>query len=277
MTAFQNGSFELVGLSAGKAAGWAWTSHATAAATAAFNGGTAGHEGFELGWGADEFVDELDDVGMLRATFNLPGYTDAAEGFERKWAGNETARFDLVGGVSATFAHAAPEAFDSFEYAWGGNDAFIRTLGPSAAAPFASSGNVDSFETHWKGNEAFLTDFDPGELDPALFGPTASSFESFENVVPDRPVSFDPATDKVLATAHGFANGAVVAFVNPTGGTLPSGLIDAVTYFVVSATTNTFQVSQTLGGSAVAFDGFGTGVNYAKADRSLHWTETDVL
>lgn len=54
--------------------------------------------------------------------------------------------------------------------------------------------------------------------------------------------------DVVTSNAHGLANGAVVVFRSLTGGT---GLATQTSYFVVSATTNTFKVSATAGGAAV--------------------------
>jgi len=69
--------------------------------------------------------------------------------------------------------------------------------------------------------------------------------------------TFTDAGDLVTAAAHGLSNGAVVVFqtiVTTTGATVN------VRYYVISATTNTFQVSATYGGSAVVLttDGSGT-------------------
>jgi hypothetical protein len=50
--------------------------------------------------------------------------------------------------------------------------------------------------------------------------------------------------------AHNFANGDQVVFSNLTGG---AGLTAGIAYFVISATTNTFQVSTTSGGAALNF------------------------
>ena len=50
-------------------------------------------------------------------------------------------------------------------------------------------------------------------------------------------------------------------------GTLPAELREDVAYFVVSQATNTFQLSYTSGGSAIAFTDDGSGTNtYAVAD-----------
>jgi len=54
--------------------------------------------------------------------------------------------------------------------------------------------------------------------------------------------------DTVTATAHGLSNGQKVVFLT---GYVPAGLSASTTYFVVGATTNTFQVAATSGGSAI--------------------------
>jgi len=67
----------------------------------------------------------------------------------------------------------------------------------------------------------------------------------------------DDATEYITIASHGFANGdAVVA-----SGTLPAGLTASNTYYVISRTTNTFQLALTAGGSAINLtDAVGTGV-----------------
>lgn len=51
------------------------------------------------------------------------------------------------------------------------------------------------------------------------------------------------------STSHGFSTGQTVTFT--TSGSLPSGLAVGTKYFVINATTNTFQVSATSGGAAL--------------------------
>lgn len=58
------------------------------------------------------------------------------------------------------------------------------------------------------------------------------------------------ATDILTSTAHGFSNGNPVIFNTLTGGT---GLTAGTTYYVISATTDTFQLSETLAGAAKNF------------------------
>lgn len=60
-------------------------------------------------------------------------------------------------------------------------------------------------------------------------------------------------------TGHGFSNGQAVAFT--TTGALPTGLSANTTYYVVNATTNTFQVSATVGGAAINTSGSQSGTH----------------
>lgn len=57
--------------------------------------------------------------------------------------------------------------------------------------------------------------------------------------------------DVFTSYAHGLANADRVVFTAPEGGTLPTGITANTAYYVVSASTDTFQVSTTQGGAAV--------------------------
>ena len=72
----------------------------------------------------------------------------------------------------------------------------------------------------------------------------------------EAPVTFTDSTDTVNRTAHGYINGMQVQFFNITTTT---GIVNAQFYFVINATADTFQVSATLGGSAIALTNNGTG------------------
>lgn len=67
----------------------------------------------------------------------------------------------------------------------------------------------------------------------------------------------DQSTDILTSTSHGLGNGAKLTLA--TTGTFPTGL-GSGPYFVINATTDTFQISSTQGGSAVNFTGNGTGI-----------------
>ena len=69
------------------------------------------------------------------------------------------------------------------------------------------------------------------------------------------------ANDTIDIVSHGFSNGQQFVLTNE-GGALPAGLSANTLYYVVSATTNTFKLSLTEGGSAVDITGAGTGTHY---------------
>ena len=70
-------------------------------------------------------------------------------------------------------------------------------------------------------------------------------------------VTFTDAGDLVTSVAHGLRNGDTVILLSLTSTT---GITAGIRYFVISATTDTFQLSSTYGGSAIALttDGSGT-------------------
>ena len=62
----------------------------------------------------------------------------------------------------------------------------------------------------------------------------------------------DPATDTITITGHGLVDGDEVIYSVPAApATAISGLTDGNTYYIISATANTFQLSATSGGAAV--------------------------
>jgi hypothetical protein len=67
------------------------------------------------------------------------------------------------------------------------------------------------------------------------------------------------STDTFTAIAHGLANGTKVR-VWSAGPALPSGLAAYTTYYVISTAADTFQLSATLGGSAVDVTANGGGL-----------------
>jgi len=82
--------------------------------------------------------------------------------------------------------------------------------------------------------------------------------------VPSSVVTITIATPGVVTwTAHGLANGTAVMI--STTGALPTGLTPDFPYYVVNATTNTFQLSLTVGGAAIATSGSQSGTHTAFA------------
>lgn len=79
-----------------------------------------------------------------------------------------------------------------------------------------------------------------------------------DEVVVATPWTVDPGTDVFAAVAHGLANATPVRLV-PTSGALPSPLDPDRAYYVVAASANAFQLSETVAGPAVDVAAAGSG------------------
>jgi len=86
---------------------------------------------------------------------------------------------------------------------------------------------------------------------------TSNMFSTYSQAI----VSIDLATEIITSTAHGFTNGTIVRFT--TTNTLPASITLLQDYYIVGATTNTYQISATFGGTAVNITGAGTGTHTA--------------
>lgn len=75
-------------------------------------------------------------------------------------------------------------------------------------------------------------------------------------------------TDTFSSAAHGLSDDEVVCVSN-SGGALPAGLSAETPYYVISATTDTFQLSTTQGGSAVNITDDGTGTHSFHEDYAV--------
>jgi hypothetical protein len=64
-------------------------------------------------------------------------------------------------------------------------------------------------------------------------------------------------SNAIQSAAHGYANADRVLVYNVFAESLPAALVEGTLYFVVGATTDTFQVSLTSGGGAVDITGTG--------------------
>jgi len=62
------------------------------------------------------------------------------------------------------------------------------------------------------------------------------------------PYIADATADTIFATGHGIGNGEKVVL---WGGTVPGGIVEGDVYFVVSATTDTFKLALTSGGTPI--------------------------
>lgn len=83
----------------------------------------------------------------------------------------------------------------------------------------------------------------------------------------------DAGTDTFTATAHGLSNGDRIKLrTNSATGSVPGGVIDGTLYYIVGAAANTFQISATLGGTAVDLTSTGTSVVFSTVDNfKLLW------
>jgi hypothetical protein len=70
----------------------------------------------------------------------------------------------------------------------------------------------------------------------------------------------DVTANTITSAAHGLANTNRVMVYNVFAEALPAGMTEGTIYFVVGATTDTFQLSLTSGGAAVDITGIGEGV-----------------
>jgi hypothetical protein len=92
----------------------------------------------------------------------------------------------------------------------------------------------------------------------SVFGlPTATASNKTGGRVPFYPTISIATPAVVTSTSHGLANGKRVIF--QTTGALPTGITANTVYFVVNAAANTFQISATSGGAAIATSGTQSG------------------
>jgi hypothetical protein len=71
----------------------------------------------------------------------------------------------------------------------------------------------------------------------------------------------------VTSTAHGYVNGNRVVFF--TDGALPTGIIAFKPYYVISATTNDFEIALTPGGTAINTTGTQSGIHHVAHELDL--------
>lgn len=69
----------------------------------------------------------------------------------------------------------------------------------------------------------------------------------------------DVSADTFESPAHGFSNGDQVVVFATIGAGLPTGVSEGTVYFVVSASTDDFQLSTTSGGAAINVSAIGDG------------------
>jgi hypothetical protein len=65
----------------------------------------------------------------------------------------------------------------------------------------------------------------------------------------------DPAANTIICPAHGFATNQTIVFYSSTP---PAPLVAGTIYYVVTPTTNNFQVAATSGGAAIDITDYGS-------------------
>ena len=106
---------------------------------------------------------------------------------------------------------------------------------------------------------AYTVDYGDGTITNYTSGSTAYyeyTYSDADLVGTEAPVTFTDSGDLVTRTAHGYSNDMQVKFFNIATTT---GISNGQFYYVINATANTFQVSATVGGSALALTNDGTG------------------
>jgi hypothetical protein len=87
----------------------------------------------------------------------------------------------------------------------------------------------------------------------------ALSGNPFASLLPRSAVITAASPATVTAAGHGLSNGKKVQFV--TTGALPSGILANTTYFVINASTDTFNLAASQGGAAIAASGGQSGTH----------------
>jgi hypothetical protein len=211
-------------------------------------------------------------LGFVAATYSSA--IDAAH------PGNENARFTFDGGVAAVYnaqSWAVPEtSFDGFESGWALTDitqthftAWSQVASTAALYGIADE-TFDNFSIGW--NVApYYTAWHEVSATTANYVTSAGvePFEDFSEIEEDQAISFTlPST--INLPSNNFSNGDLVTFNSDNR--IPTGLNPAITYFVINALTNSFEVAVTSGGSAVVVTDAGAGSIFVKANPALFWT-----
>ena len=155
-----------------------------------------------------------------------------------------TARNSMLGSVGVTHAslHSAFPGTGGANEITGGAPAYARkavTFAAAAGGSRAQSGSA-AFDVPAATTIRFIGFWD------AL---TAGNFLGYHAIgnAAAREFVVDVTGDLIRTPAHGYANGDTIVFVDSA----PGGLTEGTVYFVVTSTTDSFQVAATSGGAAI--------------------------
>lgn len=160
---------------------------------------------------------------------------------------------EAAAGIGAKYVslHSAYSASGASELT-GGSPAYARkaaTWNAAASGSKALSGNL-AFDVAAGATVAFV-----GLWDAVSAGNFLGMWANGGGAV--KPFALDDTTaDTFKCAAHGLANDDRVVFY---GSALPAGVTQGTVYWVINSATNTFQVSSTQGGAAVAITAAGNG------------------
>lgn len=230
--------------------------------------------GYAISGGLERAWDDFDDGWVSGYTFSLAPATSAQysatfflttpafEGFDVGWAPDQAALTTLGATATAPY-NTTVDAFDGFDAEWG--VASFETL----LATMTTAAPTETFDSGWLASP-FETSL--GATSSAAFGATGGpfSFDDFESVF--APLTFVVTTSGVAvftAIGHGMANGKRVLLRSTAH--LPDGFAEDTYYFVISATTDTFQLAALSGGGALSTGTFGAGTHFVISDGVSDW------
>lgn len=280
MATFANLGFETAGTDPGEAGSWTSSFTGGVQAFGDFSGGAPAaprpHENFEAGWSSNEdYLSTLASGDVTLAQFNTGDDATAFEAFEVEWS-NDTYQSVITTAAGATFTGALDA--ESFQSGWSTNEDYLSTLASGDVTvgqfTYAVSGmssalqGFEAFEGEWDKNQDNVSTLGSGDVTVALFDEGATAYETFAAVLAPFPFSLD--SDIFQAAAHPLSNGNRVRLTGPG---LPSHIVVGLTYYVINKTSNTFQVSLTLGGSAVVGDGSSSTSMRVVGDPAVYWVE----
>ena len=123
----------------------------------------------------------------------------------------------------------------------------------------SSSTTTINVATKIKIDSDTLDENDGSGLCPGIGTQVFSCSTAVEHTIPTSGVNV--GTDVITKTNHGWSNGQQIKYWS-IGGSAITGLTDQTVYHVIDATTDTFKVSATSGGSAINLTGTGNNDQY---------------
>lgn len=150
---------------------------------------------------------------------------------------------------------------DSYVYAMMGNQ--LRRIASDGTITDITGtiGTSDGFVFMAHDGQGSLVIVDPGQ-DGYLFRAQDTISATFDaDTAQGETFTADASTDKITLEDHGFSDADVVSLV--TSDTLPDPLSTGIGYFVRDATTDTFKLALTEGGTAINLTDSGTGTHRA--------------